>query len=151
MLNLTDDVDSNDIIGESKTNDDVDDAIQAMSSLQLKPEKEIEVIDLAEDESKVEASNATMSSLLEDNISKEITNVDIFATASSMHLCPDKVLRGYQTDSILQVSSAVSDGKQKIVLHLPTGSGKTIIATAIVKAFHQHVSNNKKMYLFYGN
>jgi superfamily II DNA or RNA helicase len=43
-------------------------------------------------------------------------------------------LRPYQTDVIGQVEAQIADGKRCIIIVSPTGSGKTIIAGAIIKA-----------------
>lgn len=43
-------------------------------------------------------------------------------------------LRPYQTEVIAKVDAAVAEGKRRILLVAPTGAGKTIVATAIIKA-----------------
>jgi superfamily II DNA or RNA helicase len=41
-------------------------------------------------------------------------------------------LRPYQRDVIARVNAEIAAGKQRILIVAPTGSGKTVIATAII-------------------
>jgi DNA repair protein RadD len=43
-------------------------------------------------------------------------------------------LRPYQRDVIAELDEAIAAGKRRVILVAPTGAGKTIIATAIIKA-----------------
>jgi DNA repair protein RadD len=42
-------------------------------------------------------------------------------------------LRPYQRDVVDQVAAAIDQGKRRIIVVAPTGAGKTIIGTAIIK------------------
>ena len=44
-----------------------------------------------------------------------------------------KALRPYQADAISKVRDSIRQGKRKVVLCLPTGAGKTVVAGAIVR------------------
>src|SRR5262249_23068482 len=57
--------------------------------------------------------------------------------AASRRRCPREldvstILRPYQTDIVAQVEQAVETGERRILLIAPTGSGKTVIAAAII-------------------
>ena len=47
------------------------------------------------------------------------------------------VLRPYQTDVVAQIEQAIAAGERRILLVAPTGSGKTVIASAIINSFTQ--------------
>jgi len=49
-------------------------------------------------------------------------------------------LRPYQNTFVADFSTHVSAGKRRIIGVAPTGSGKTVIAAAIIK---QHIANYK--------
>ena len=46
-----------------------------------------------------------------------------------------KILRDYQIDAIKAVQRAVANGKERFLLELATGLGKTLIAGAIIQLF----------------
>lgn len=56
-------------------------------------------------------------------------------------------LRDYQLDAEDSVRDAMASGKRKILLHAPTGSGKTAIASDIIRKVH----DNGKKVLFLAN
>lgn len=56
-------------------------------------------------------------------------------------------LRDYQTDAENKIRIAMGNGKKSILLHAPTGSGKTAIASDIIKKVH----DNGKKALFLAN
>lgn len=56
-------------------------------------------------------------------------------------------LRKYQIDSIQKVREEIISGKKKVILHAPTGSGKTICAADII----QSALGKKKKVLFLAN
>jgi superfamily II DNA or RNA helicase len=45
------------------------------------------------------------------------------------------VLRPYQTDVVAQIEQAIAAGEKRILVVAPTGSGKTVIASAIIEKF----------------
>src|SRR5262245_3081125 len=47
------------------------------------------------------------------------------------------ILHPYQNDVIADVERAIADGKRRILMVAPTGSGKTIIAGEIIQRFAQ--------------
>ena len=43
--------------------------------------------------------------------------------------------RKYQLDAVRSVLKKIDEGTKKMLLHLPTGSGKTVIASIIIQKF----------------
>ena len=55
-------------------------------------------------------------------------------------------LRKYQHDAIASVKSKISQGSNSMMLHLPTGAGKTILATFIIEHL-LHKPNSRVLFL----
>ena len=58
-----------------------------------------------------------------------------------------KILRDYQIDAIKSVQKAVADGKDRFLLELSTGLGKTLIAGAIIQLFLKTGNANRVLFL----
>lgn len=58
-----------------------------------------------------------------------------------------KILRDYQIDAIKAVQRAVADGKERFLLELATGLGKTLIAGAIIQLFLKTGNANRVLFL----
>ena len=57
----------------------------------------------------------------------------------------EKTLRPYQLDAVNNLRQCILDGKRRIVLQSPTGSGKTKIATHIIKKLHD--ANKRTLFM----
>lgn len=62
----------------------------------------------------------------QDLISEKITN---------QYLAPVKILRDYQIEAIKAIQAAAKTGKDRFLLEMATGTGKTTVAAAICKLF----------------
>lgn len=76
---------------------------------------------------------------IEDVNVQKLEIVKMLQLAQCVELSDSKSLRKYQIQAILDIERAVEAGNTAVVVHLPTGAGKTIIASAIVKAAFQKV------------
>ena len=45
------------------------------------------------------------------------------------------VLRPYQVDVVAQIEQAIAAGEKRLLIVAPTGSGKTVVASAIINRF----------------
>ncbi len=61
--------------------------------------------------------------------------------------CKRFLPRPYQEKAVREVLTLYKDGARKMLLHLPTGSGKTIIATLIIERLLPLIDSGKVLFI----
>ncbi|MCP4899330.1 MAG: DEAD/DEAH box helicase family protein, partial [bacterium] len=61
--------------------------------------------------------------------------------------CKRFLPRPYQEKAVREVLSLYTGGARKMLLHLPTGSGKTIIATLIIERLLPLIDSGKVLFI----
>lgn len=61
--------------------------------------------------------------------------------------CKRFLPRPYQEKAVREVLSLYQDGARKMLLHLPTGAGKTIIATLIIERLLPLIDSGKVLFI----
>ena len=76
-------------------------------------------------------------------------NTDYIAKTQGASTPPEKLrpLRNYQLDAVRAVQTAAINGKRRFLLEMATGTGKTLIAAAVMKLFFRARAARRILFL----